>query len=228
MGIQRHARSASLLTEMIQPCYRWSAMVCCQRISMANKKPKTDTAIPIVERRMMEVVTEHVRCSKYLGLRPSSGVQLQSLRLRFAAQLPVASFDSVFPCAPTSRDCLPQPGITNPAQYLDILSYRQRPTWRLAYRNFGTYEALVTNQSVEALAGIAGVRWYELRRTGDAHTRSINRVPMLLNDGVHRWMGSIAQDSAGISPLATAWSMGWTFSREFATLPVSVVIRWVR
>ena len=36
-----------------------------------------------------------------------------------------------------SRDCLPQPGITNPAQYLDILSYRQRPTWRLAYRNFG-------------------------------------------------------------------------------------------
>ena len=29
-------------------------------------------------------------------------------------QLPVAPFDSIFPCAPTSRDCLPQPGITNP------------------------------------------------------------------------------------------------------------------
>src|SRR5690349_10166412 len=36
--------------------------------------------------------------------------------LTLAAQLPVASFDSVFPCAPTARDCLPQPGITNPAQ----------------------------------------------------------------------------------------------------------------
>ena len=48
--------------------------------------------------------------------------------LSLAAQLPVASFDSIFPCAPTSRDCLPQPGITNPSQYLDILSYRQRPT----------------------------------------------------------------------------------------------------
>src|SRR6266516_4671253 len=51
-------------------------------------------------------------------------------------QLSVANFDSIFPCAPTSRDCLPQPGITDPAQYLDILSYRQRPTFRLAYRNF--------------------------------------------------------------------------------------------
>ncbi|HXQ35178.1 MAG TPA: hypothetical protein VN843_14275, partial [Anaerolineales bacterium] len=36
--------------------------------------------------------------------------------LIFKAQLPVASFDSIFPCAPTSRDCLPQPGISNPAQ----------------------------------------------------------------------------------------------------------------
>jgi len=36
--------------------------------------------------------------------------------LVLASQLPVAPFDSVFPCAPTSRDCLPQPGITSPAQ----------------------------------------------------------------------------------------------------------------
>src|SRR6266487_213776 len=85
-------------------------------------------------------------------------------------QLPVASFDSIFPCAPTSRDCLPQPGITDPAQYLDILSYRQRPTFRLAYRNFRTYESLVTNQSVEALPGVAGVRWYEIRRTGSTYS----------------------------------------------------------
>ncbi len=85
-------------------------------------------------------------------------------------QLSVANFDSIFPCAPTSRDCLPQPGITDPAQYLDILSYRQRPTFRLAYRNFRTYESLVTNQSVEALPGVAGVRWYEIRRTGSTYS----------------------------------------------------------
>jgi len=111
-------------------------------------------------------------------------------------QLPVASFDSIFPCAPTSRDCLPQPGITNPSQYLDILSYRQRPTWRLAYRNFGTYEALVTNQSVEALPAVAGVRWYEIRRTGGSYS-VYQQGTYAPNDGVHRWMGSIAQDKRG-------------------------------
>ena len=62
-------------------------------------------------------------------------------------QLPVAPFDSVFPCAPTARGCLPQPGIVNPAQYLDILSYRQRPTWRLAYRNNGTQASIASTCS---------------------------------------------------------------------------------
>ncbi len=120
--------------------------------------------------------------------------------LALAAQLPVASFDSIFPCAPTSRDCLPQPGITNPSQYLDILSYRQRPTWRLAYRNFGTYEALVTNQSVEALPGVAGVRWYEIRRSSNPKPTTYSvyqQGTYAQNDGVHRWMGSIAQDKKG-------------------------------
>jgi hypothetical protein len=111
-------------------------------------------------------------------------------------QLPVASFDSIFPCAPTSRDCLPQPGIVNPAQYLDILSYRQRPTFRLGYRNFRTYESLVTNQSVEALPGVAGVRWYEIRRTGGTYS-VYQQGTYAPNDGVHRWMGSIAQDKNG-------------------------------
>jgi hypothetical protein len=113
--------------------------------------------------------------------------------LDLKAQLPVAEFDSAFPCAPTSRDCLPQPGITDPNQYLDILSYRQRPTWRLAYRNFGRYEAMVTNQSVEARPGLAGVRWYELRRTNGAYSVS-QQGTYAPNDGVHRWMGSIAMD----------------------------------
>jgi hypothetical protein len=116
--------------------------------------------------------------------------------LSLAVQLPVAEFDSIFPCAPTSRDCLPQPGITNPAQYLDILSYRQRPTWRLAYRNFGTYESLVTNQSVEALPGVAGVRWYEIRRTAGTYSL-YQQGTYAPGDGVHRWMGSAAQDWQG-------------------------------
>ena len=117
--------------------------------------------------------------------------------LDFAAQLPVAEFDSNFPCgALGSRDCLPQPGIVDPAQFLDILSYRQRPTWRLAYRNFGDHEALVTNQSVEAAPATAGVRWYEFRRTGGTYS-VYQQGTYAPADGVHRWMGSIAQDKRG-------------------------------
>ncbi len=120
--------------------------------------------------------------------------------LKLATQLPVAPFDSIFPCAPTSRDCLPQPGITNPAQYLDILSYRQRPTWRLAYRNFGTYEALVTTQSVEAAPAVAGMRWYEIRRSENPKPSTYavyQQGTYAPNDGVNRWMGSVAQDWQG-------------------------------
>ena len=110
-----------------------------------------------------------------------------------AAQLPVAQFDSIFPCSPGSRNCIPQPGTTNK---VDILSYRQRPTFRLAYRNFGTYETLVTNQSVEASPGVAGVRWYEIRRVGK-QISLYQQGTYAPADGVNRWMGSIAMDKRG-------------------------------
>lgn len=107
-------------------------------------------------------------------------------------QINIAAFDTVFPCITSARACIPQPGTT--AQ-LDILSYRQRPLHRLAYRNFGTHESLVTTSSVEAVTGIAGMRWWEIR--------SPNSSPVIFQEGtyspdnVHRWMGSIAQDRLG-------------------------------
>src|SRR5207244_760945 len=94
---------------------------------------------------------------------------------------------------PNERDCIPQPGTMNK---IDILSYRQRPTWRLAYRNFGGHESLVTNQSVEARPGIAGVRWYEIRRPGD-QPFVFQQGTYAPNDGTHRWMGSVAMDGRG-------------------------------
>ncbi len=121
--------------------------------------------------------------------------------------LSTSSFDSIFPCTPTSRECIPQPGTT---VKLDILSYRQRPTFRLAYRNFGTYESLVTLQSVEAVTGIAGMRWWEVR--------SPNTSPTIFQEGtfapgatdnIHRWMGSIAMDRLG--------NMGMAYSASDAT-----------
>jgi hypothetical protein len=107
-------------------------------------------------------------------------------------QLPIAPYDTLFPCSPGSRNCIVQPGTTNK---VDILSYRQRPTWRLAYRNFGDHESLVTNQSVEARPGIAGVRWWEIRNPSNAVLYQEGTYAP--DDGVNRWMGSIAMDKNG-------------------------------
>src|SRR5205823_3214005 len=161
-----------------------------------KQKPKTDTAIPIIGTQDDDAsygATFDALNIWDLFIKWRS-TPIASLELN--TQLPTASFNSIFPCAPTARDCLPQPGIVNPNQYLDILSYRQRPTFRLAYRNFKTYEALVTNQSVEALPGVAGARWYEIRRNGSTYSL-YQQGTFAPGDGVHRWMGSIAMDKKG-------------------------------
>lgn len=125
-----------------------------------------------------------------------------------ANTIPIAAYDTVYPCSPTSRACLPQPGTT---VKIDILSYRQRPTWRLAYRNFGTHESLVTNQSVEAVTNRAGIRWWEIR--------SPNTSPVIFQEGTyspdatHRWMGSIAMDQAG------NMALGYSASNSSSVFP---------
>jgi hypothetical protein len=161
-----------------------------------KQKPKTDSAIPLVGTQddgggygaTFDALNIWDLTVKWRS------TPLASLALK--TQLPTAPFDSIFPCAPTARDCLPQPGITDPNQYLDILSYRQRPTFRLAFRNFKTYETMVTNQSVEAAPGVAGVRWYEIRRTGSTYSL-YQQGTFAPGDGVHRWMGSIAMNKKG-------------------------------
>ena len=110
-------------------------------------------------------------------------------------QVPINEYDTIYPCAPTSRDCLPQPPpATNTNEKLDILSYRQRPMHRLQYRNFGTHESLVTNQSVEARPNVAGIRWWELRNPADP---VLHQEGTWSPDDVHRWMGSAAMDRDG-------------------------------
>ena len=168
-----------------------------------KQKPKTDTAIPLVGTQ--DDGGPYGATFDALNIWDLS-VKWRSTpiaTLSLNTQLPTAAFDSIYPCGvvpgslpPSSRDCLPEPGITDGSRFLDILSYRQRPTWRLAYRNFKAYEALVTNQSVEATPGVAGVRWYEIRRTGATYSL-FQQGTYAPGDGIHRWMGSIAQDRKG-------------------------------
>jgi hypothetical protein len=98
--------------------------------------------------------------------------------------IPAASF------SPACRGaCVPQPGTT---QKLDTLS--DRLMYRLAYRNFGGYEAMVVNQSVTAGTSI-GVRWYEIRNPLTSPT--IYQQGTFAPDATYRWMGSAAMDKTG-------------------------------
>jgi hypothetical protein len=118
------------------------------------------------------------------------------------ATIPIAPYDTIFPCS--GRSCIPQPA---PLGAVDILSYRQRPMNRAAYRNFGSYQAIVTNQSVEAAPAMAGIRWWEIRNPGtNAVLYQDSTYAPGISDGIHRWMGSIAQDSAG--NMALGYSAG--------------------
>ena len=163
-----------------------------------KQKPKTDTAIPLVGTQDDGFVYGATfDAAEHLG--PPREMELACDRVARAQHAaPYGVVRLGLPVRSRLRDCLPQPGITNPAQFLDILSFRQRPTWRLAYRNFKGYETLVTNQSVEAPPGVAGVRWYEIRRNPTRRVYSMfQQGTYAPNDGVHRWMGSIAQDKKG-------------------------------
>jgi hypothetical protein len=55
---------------------------------------------------------------------------------------------------------------------------------------------MVTNQSVQASPGMAGVRWYEIRRTRGQYSL-FQQGTYAPDDGVHRWMGSAAMDRRG-------------------------------
>ena len=78
-----------------------------------------------------------------------------------------------------------------------------RLMYRLQYRKFNGYASMVMNHTVDA-GGYAGIRWYELRNDGTAW--SIYQQATYAPDNTSRWMGSIAQDTAGTI------SMGYSVS----------------
>ncbi|GAB4522787.1 MAG: hypothetical protein Fur0018_04990 [Anaerolineales bacterium] len=88
---------------------------------------------------------------------------------------------------------IPQP---NTSQGLDNLG--DRLMHRLQFRDFGSYFTLVTNHTVDAGAR-AGVRWYELHMPSGGAWSMYQQGTYAGDsaDGLHRWMGSAALDSAG-------------------------------
>jgi hypothetical protein len=110
---------------------------------------------------------------------------------RAESPLAVAAFD---PTSPDGRADIAQPA---PGEFLD--SQSDRLMYRVAYRNLGTHESLVFNQTVRTSpTGApyrAGVRVYELRRAGSAF--GVYDQTTLGDNLTSRWMAAAAQDHQG-------------------------------
>lgn len=120
-------------------------------------------------------------------------------------QIPIAEFSSNLNGL-TAFNAFPQPG----GQKLDPL--REPVMNRLAYRNFGSYEALIGNLVTDIDANdTGGIRWFELRRVGGiANPWTLYQEGTWAGagspqDGIDRWMAGISMDSSG--NIAMAYSM---------------------
>ena len=121
-----------------------------------------------------------------------------SSSLTQVATLPIAAFNSSL-CGYTAFACIPQPGSTTT---LDPL--REVLMNRIHYRNFGTHESIVCCHAADVDGNDkAGIRWYELRRTGGTSgTWSIYQQATYSPDANHRWMASIGISASGNIGLA--------------------------
>jgi len=111
--------------------------------------------------------------------------------------IPVAPFSGV--CGDTATilftpqdNCVPQAGTT---QMLG--AYADRLMYRLAYRNFGNYESLVAQHTVQVATGSnqTGINWYELQNSGSGF--GLYQQGLYAPDSNYRWMGSIGMDKVG-------------------------------
>ncbi|MFP6701478.1 MAG: calcium-binding protein, partial [Planctomycetaceae bacterium] len=120
------------------------------------------------------------------------------------ADIPIADFDRLIGAnlGPGSPD-IEQPGTS-----VQLDSLPHFIMWRLQYRNFGTYETLVANFTVDTgedatpdldggtAAEQAGVRWFELRKTGGG-SWALHQEGDIAPDTTHRWMGSAGMNGDG-------------------------------
>ncbi len=108
------------------------------------------------------------------------------------------SFDSVFDGG--SFQNLDEPG-NGP----DIDALQATMMYMTNYRRFGTHNSMVLNFVVDldGTDSLAGIRWYELRQTGDGAPWTIFQEGTYIQpDGLSAFCGSIAQDAQGNIGLA--------------------------
>ena len=92
-------------------------------------------------------------------------------------------------------NCIPQP---NGGEKVEGLG--DRLMFRLAYRNFGDHETLVTAHNVSPGGGstaLSAMRWYELRAAPVGSAFTLYQSGTFRNKSVSLWMGSAAMDKEG-------------------------------
>jgi hypothetical protein len=90
-----------------------------------------------------------------------------------------------------NEECVPQLGTSN-----KLTTLGDRLMYRLAYRNYGSYQSFVVNHAILLGGGkTIGVRWYELRATTSKPT--VYQSGTFDSSGVAQFMGSIAEDKMG-------------------------------
>jgi hypothetical protein len=97
-------------------------------------------------------------------------------------------------CNDNGNNCVPQAGTAN---LLDTLG--DRHMYRLSYRNFGTYDALLVTQSVDppGAAQVAAVRWWEIRNPNANPPIVYQNSTFAPAGSTNRWMSSAAFDKMG-------------------------------
>ncbi|MDB4678245.1 T9SS type A sorting domain-containing protein [bacterium] len=107
--------------------------------------------------------------------------------------LGVQSFSSEL-CGFTSFSCIDQPDSNT-----DLDPLREVLMNRIHYRNFGSHESIVCCHAADVNGNDrAGVRWYELRRTGGTSgSWSIYQQGTYSPDNASRWMASIGISATG-------------------------------
>jgi hypothetical protein len=130
----------------------------------------------------------------FLNLGTTSSLRLYQLSPNFTTQTVARSSPLDIPVARFTEACVdacvPQPSTTTKLEALG-----DRLMYRLAYRVFPDHVAMAVNHSV--IAGFTiGVRWYELRPTGNAPF-GIYQYGTFSPNSAYRWMGSMAMDQRG-------------------------------
>jgi hypothetical protein len=126
------------------------------------------------------------------------------------ADVRISAFDSDL-CGADREACIPQP---NGAPNLEAIS--DRLMHRLQIRDFGRHRRMVAAHTVDADGnGTAGIRWYDLRQNeSNGRWSLLQESTYAPDDGLSRWMPSIALNAAGDI------GMGFLVSSE--TVPLGI------